>query len=233
MSETDNTGNRAAGQPDGRNGADEAAIIADYKEHFLEILAERIRKDEEFAEKGFRSRYDSPEYGDGSDLVDDGSVTAPQPVIPAPSKPAIMEGYPAAAPETEPGWLYEEKAGPRPRKAEAKKRTRWTVLLALAAVFVFLIGGTLLTRGKFGDTNRPYRPDEQAIPESQKTGDGGTEETDGTRMPDVSPESVSVSGAESFFSDMWLFVKAAAPYVLCFAAGAAAGGFAVRKKQEE
>ena len=101
---------------------------------------------------------------------------------------------------------------------------QWKAMLSIAAVFVFLICGTLLTRGSL--RTNPGTPGGQIIvidnPGDEPGGNG----------PDVIDTS-DVKNSDSFavfMQDMWLFIKAAMPY-LCGAAVIAVIIILVMKKK--
>lgn len=106
-----------------------------------------------------------------------------------------------------------EEPAARPRGAVS---FRWRAWIAVAAAFVFLIGGTLLTRGKL----RPAAPGNQP----------------GIERPAGTPAALPLGGPEeksdtvSFFEDMGFFVKAALPYLA--GAGAAAAVYLVIRKKK-
>ena len=109
--------------------------------------------------------------------------------------------------------LDAEETGVRPHRVI---NFRWRAWIAVAAAFVFLIGGTLLTRGKL----HPAAPGNPP----------------GIEQPSGAPASLPADDQEgktdtvSFFEDMGLFVKAALPY-LAGAGAAAAVYLIIRKKQ--
>ena len=92
----------------------------------------------------------------------------------------------------------------------------WRAWVAVAATFVFLLGGTLLTRESFHTEKvlNPLTGEEILI----KRLPGAAGDPAGTR-----------NGITLFFQDMWLFVKAALPY-LAGAAIVAVIWYFVRKK---
>lgn len=109
-------------------------------------------------------------------------------------------------------------------------RPRFRGWVAAAAAAVFLVGGTLLTRGSLRPSQEPqpgapivlsgtptsYDPSHPDAPEGQGEG----------RNPEQG------SGAVLFLEDMWLFLKAALPYLGSAAAGAAVAAFVLRKKEK-
>ncbi len=93
----------------------------------------------------------------------------------------------------------------------------WKALIAAAALFVFLIGGTLLTRGKLRDPG----PGPAANIIGQNAGLSGSG-TDGSEIQDASDKKNTASGHQesaSFLQDMGLFVRASLPYLVVIAAG--------------
>ena len=135
-----------------------------------------------------------------------------------------------------------KEAGGTPAKEEVKGspagessgarilRPRFRGWIAAAAAAVFLVGGTLLTRGSLrpsqelqsgapivlSGTPTSYDPSRPDAPEGQGEGQN--------------PE--QGSGAVLFLEDMWLFLKAALPYLGSAAAGAAVTAFVLRKKEK-
>ena len=103
----------------------------------------------------------------------------------------------------------------------------WKIWLAAAAVFIFLFGGTLLTRGSLHTDNNPSDP--------------GTGKTSIVQPMSMDPLSIDQSEEEKipqdqnqatlFFEDMWLFVKASLPW-LGGAGALAVLLYLVRKKQK-
>lgn len=90
---------------------------------------------------------------------------------------------------------------------------RWRRWISIAAVFVFLFGGTLLTRGSFRNTPvMPGTPSAVTVPKTSQ------------------PEEGQRSEVALFFEDMGLFVKAALPY-LAGAGAVAAALLIIRKKK--
>ena len=159
-----------------------------------------------------------------------------------PAESNIRE-IPAARPAAAAGKNPEGKeAGRTPAKEEVKGspagessgvrilRPRFRGWAAAAAAAVFLVGGTLLTRGSLrpGQAPQPagpivlsgqptsYDPSRPDAPEGQQEGQN--------------PE--QNSGVVLFLEDMWLFVKAALPYLGSAAAGAAVTAFVLRKKEK-
>ena len=157
--------------------------------------------------------------------------------IPA-ARPAAPRPAAAAA-----GKLPEEKEAGRTSVKEKPKgnpagessgarilRPRFRGWIAAAAAAVFLVGGTLLTRGSLRPSQEPqpgapivlsgtptsYDPSRPDAPEGQGEG----------RNPEQG------SGAVLFLEDMWLFLKAALPYLGSAAAGAAVTAFVLRKKEK-
>ena len=127
--------------------------------------------------------------------------------------------------------LEETKESPAEKGSGARiLRPRFRGWIAAAAAAVFLVGGTLLTRGTLrpGQVPQPgapivlsgqptsYDPSRPDAPEGQKEGQN--------------PE--QGSGVVLFLEDMWLFLKAALPYLGSAAAGAAITAFVLRKKEK-
>lgn len=156
-----------------------------------------------------------------------------------PAESSVRE-IPAAAAA---GKLTEEKEAGRTSVKEKPKgnpagessgarilRPRFRGWIAAAAAAVFLVGGTLLTRGSLRPSQEPqpgapivlsgtptsYDPSRPDAPEGQGEG----------RNPEQG------SGAVLFLEDMWLFLKAALPYLGSAAAGAAVTAFVLRKKEK-
>ena len=183
---------------------DEAEVLADYKKHFPEILAQNIEETIKSEGEDFWKKTDESVSED--DAV---AVNAPDDTGRESENEKNTVDMIAKA-----------------RENRKKRQTQWRVALSIAAVFVFLIGGTILTRGKLRDTDRPVIP---SVPVTDhpggNTGDGGTDIIDTSEIK--TPEGVS-----AFFEDMWLFVKAAAPELICAAAGVAAGIFIMKRKEQ-
>ena len=101
---------------------------------------------------------------------------------------------------------------------------QWKAMLSIAAVFVFLICGTLLTRGSL--RTNPSTPGGQIVVIDNPGGEPGG---NGPEVIDTSDVKNSDSFAV-FMQDMWLFIKAALPY-LCGAAAIAVIIILVMKKK--
>ena len=84
---------------------------------------------------------------------------------------------------------------------------QWKAMLSIAAVFVFLICGTLLTRGSL--RTNPSHPGGQIVVIDNPGGEPGG---NGPEVIDTSDVKNSDSFAV-FMQDMWLFIKAALPYL--------------------
>ena len=110
------------------------------------------------------------------------------------------------------------------RKREKRMRNTWRSLIAIAAMFVFLIGGTVLTRGKLRTPVNIGQPGGQItvvdLPGSQSI-DPGKDRQDTSQL-------TGTENAGSFLEDMWLFLLASLPY-LGGTAIIVAGGYVVLK----
>ena len=107
-------------------------------------------------------------------------------------------------------------------------RRPWTTtVFSIAAVFVFLICGTFLTRGSLRGTNTPGTPGGQITVVENP---GNTPGIDGTGIIDTT-DVKAPAGFAGFMQDMWLFIKAAFPY-LCVIAAVVLVIVLVRKKKE-
>lgn len=94
---------------------------------------------------------------------------------------------------------------------------QWKALIALVAVFVFLIGGTLLTRGKLRDDRLYNSPITKTIGGEK---DPTNQQIDSSNIVDASDKKESIltsSEQNSFFQDMGLFIHAALPYLAILA----------------
>ena len=103
---------------------------------------------------------------------------------------------------------------------------RWKAWLAAAAAFVFLLGGTLLTRGSFR-TDQPDQPDsgKPGIVHPMAIDPLADPQTEEAKEPETQNQ------IALFFGDMWLFLKAALPW-LGGAGALAVAVYLVRKKQK-
>ena len=108
------------------------------------------------------------------------------------------------------GWLY-SRSTPGQHQSDNEKRgtnrlkPQWKAMLSLAAVFVFLICGTLLTKGSLREAiSNP------GINNPNGTGIDDLDIIDTSEL--INPEG-KTSGISEFFQDMWLFVKASLPYL--------------------
>ena len=110
------------------------------------------------------------------------------------------------------------------RKREKRMRNTWRSLIAIAAMFVFLIGGTVLTRGKLRTPVNIGQPGGQItvvdFPGGQSI-DPGKDRQDTSQL-------TGTEDAGSFLEDMWLFLLASLPY-LGGAAILVGGGYVVVK----
>ena len=152
----------------------------------------------------------------------------------------IVREIPAAAAA---GKLPEEKeAGRTSVKEETKEspaekgsgarilRPRFRGWIAAAAAAVFLVGGTLLTRGTLRPGQGP-QPGAPIVLSGQPTSyDPSRPDAPEGQKEDQNPE--QGSGVVLFLEDMWLFLKAALPYLGSAAAGAAITAFVLRKKEK-
>ena len=93
-------------------------------------------------------------------------------------------------------------------------RRIWTSFAAVAALLVFLFGGTALSRNSLRPTAPGPGSHISVVQTDSSTG------ADKTGIVDTSDPGSEPSETVLFFQDMWLFVKAAAPYI----GGAAAVG---------
>lgn len=105
-------------------------------------------------------------------------------------------------------------------------RSGWKIWLAAAAVFIFLFGGTLLTRGSL-------HTDYPSDPGTGKTGIVQPMSMDPLSIDQTEEEKIpqDQNQATLFFEDMWLFVKASLPW-LGGASALAVLLYLVRKKQK-
>ncbi len=110
------------------------------------------------------------------------------------------------------------------RKREKRMRNTWRSLIAIAAMFVFLIGGTVLTRGKLRAPVNIGQPGGQItvvdFPGGQSI-DPGKDRQDTSQL-------TGTGDAGSFLEDMWLFLLTSLPY-LGGTAIIVAGGYVVLK----
>ena len=153
--------------------------------------------------------------------------------IPAAPKPAaaIAGIHPEEKETGRTSAKEESKGNPAGESSGARiLRPRFRGWVAAAAAAVFLVGGTLLTRGSLRPSQGPqpgapivlsgqptsYDPSRPDAPEGQGEG----------RNPEQG------SGVVLFLEDMWLFLKAALPYLGSAAAGAAVTAFVLRKKEK-
>ena len=113
---------------------------------------------------------------------------------------------------------------PTDRSRNKRMRNTWRSLIAIAAMFVFLIGGTVLTRGKLRTPVNIGQPGGQItvvdFPGGQSI-DPGKDRQDTSQL-------TGTEDAGSFLEDMWLFLKASLPY-LGGTAIIVAGGYVVLK----
>lgn len=137
---------------------------------------------------------------------------------------AESETVPAAVPKGDAKAGKAEEAAQETRPEARILRTRFRACIAAAAALVFLIGGTLLTRGSLRAGMLPPRPGTPAGLSGQPTA------YDPSNPGEPEAEN-SGNGFILFLEDMWLFVKAAAPYLGSAAAGAAVAVFVLRKKE--
>lgn len=112
-------------------------------------------------------------------------------------------------------------------KKKRSLKPQWKAMLSMAAVFVFLICGTLLTRGSLRAATSI--PGGQIVivdtPEGAPGGSGlGIVDTSDVKNPE---------GFAGFMQDMWLFIKAALPYLCAAAVIAIIIVFVVRKMKSE
>ena len=103
---------------------------------------------------------------------------------------------------------------------------QWKVMLSIAAVFVFLICGTLLTRGSL--RTDPNTPGGQIVVIDNPGGEPGGNDPGVIDTSDVkNPDSFAV-----FMQDMWLFIKSALPW-LCGAAAIVLIILVIKKKRSD
>ena len=123
------------------------------------------------------------------------------------------------------------------KKTSAGRFSRqWTTILSLAAVFVFVLGGTLLTRGKLrspGNSSNSSVTEGQIVTVITPYADTSIDESSVIETGKVSkPQAPAQPAPASFLQDMWLFIKAAAPYLGSALVGAGIAVFFMRKKKE-
>ncbi len=113
------------------------------------------------------------------------------------------------------------------------KIIHWKELIAIAAVFVFLIGGTLLTRGRLRDAGSSQSPVTHTIGGEK---DPAGSKIDSSKIVDASDRKETISqenDSYSFFQDMGLFVRASLPYLAIAAGGAAIWIIIYRKRKSQ
>lgn len=116
---------------------------------------------------------------------------------------------------------------------QGRKNNRriWTSVISIAATFVFLIGGTLLTRGSLDDPN-VHKPAATVEP----GGTPGFDESDIVDTSDVkNPGQNQPDSFASFMQDMWKFICRVAPYIGGAAVIALIAGLLIagKKKQQQ
>ena len=131
--------------------------------------------------------------------------------------------------ETDPGAgnekVQKEDAG---NSRKGTTRRPWaTTVFSIAAVFVFLICGTFLTRGSLRGTTPPGTPGGQITVVENP---GNTPGIDGSGIIDTT-EVKTPEGFVGFMQDMWLFIKASFLY-LCAVTAVVLLIVRVRKKNK-
>ena len=97
-------------------------------------------------------------------------------------------------------------------KSNSGVRQRTTAILAVAAMLVFLICGTLITRDSLRNTKDPITPNRPVEVVSNPDG-AKISAADIVDTSEVKNPSESQGGFIGFLQDMWLFIKAVFPYM--------------------
>lgn len=121
----------------------------------------------------------------------------------------------------------EDQEGAGSGRKGTARRPWATTVFSIAAVFVFLICGTFLTRGSLRGMYTPGTPGGQITVVENP---GNTPGIDGSGIIDTTAVK-KPAGFAGFMQDMWLFIKAAFPY-LCAAAAVVLIIVIVRKKMK-
>ncbi len=121
----------------------------------------------------------------------------------------------------------EDQEGAGSGRKGTAKRPWATTVFSIAAVFVFLICGTFLTRGSLRGTNSPGTPGGQITVVENP---GNTPGIDGSGIIDTT-EVKTPEGFVGFMQDMWLFIKASFLY-LCAVTAVVLLIVIVRKKMK-
>ena len=111
-------------------------------------------------------------------------------------------------------WTAAAASAPAAPSARPRIRRMWTTVASIAALLVFLFGGTALSR------NSLHAPDPNPGNHISVVQTDGNTGADKSGIVDTSDYGSAPSEAALFFQDMWLFIKTAAPYI----GGAAAIG---------
>lgn len=212
---------------------DESEVLADYKKHFSEILAQNIEETLKSEGEDFWKKTDKPVSEDDTVEIHDPDDTDNSSSLEKKTVKLPNTSYEANASDEMDAYRQDSEDEKntadmitKARKNKKKRQTQWRVALSIAAVFVFLIGGTVLTRGKLRDTDRPVIPSVPVVenPDGNTGNDGlGIIDTSDIKIPE---------GVSAFFQDIWLFAKAVAPELICAAAGAAIGICIMKKKKK-